>query len=434
MLTEAILTGRVRRHIRRALALTPDAGPPPAAPPAPEDAEPRLLYLHVPFCEELCPYCSFNRSRLDRGVALRYFRALETEIRLYREMGFLFDALYIGGGTPTILPDELESAVDRVKSFWPIRSISLETNPNHLTPERVRALRSLGVRRLSVGIQSFDDGVLERIGRYGKYGSGRELRKRLSGLTGVFETLNVDMIFNFPFQTEAMLRRDLEILRQLRVDQVTFYPLMAGGEIRRQLARWGKPGAGRERRYYRKIRSALLGEYRPSSAWCFSRRDGTGGGRGLIDEYIVERREYAGLGSGSFGYVRGTVFANTFDVHRYIELLERGRLPVVLARKFSERDRIVYDCLMRLFGGRLLLEDLNRRYGRDILTVIRPELLLLRLIGAVRLRGAGPGGAPVVELTERGSYFWVAFMREFFTGVTTLREACRAAISENIHD
>lgn len=153
--------------------------------PAVSSGEPRLLYLHVPFCERLCPYCSFNRFVFEEGRCREYFSALRREIRLYRDKGYRFGGVYVGGGTPTILPDELEDTLELVRRCFAIREVSVETNPNHLTPERLDHLSRMGINRLSVGVQSFDDGLLKAMDRYDKYGSGAEIIERLKLAQGV---------------------------------------------------------------------------------------------------------------------------------------------------------------------------------------------------------------------------------------------------------
>ncbi|HDQ93237.1 MAG TPA: radical SAM protein, partial [Synergistetes bacterium] len=197
----------------------------------------RLLYIHVPFCEKLCPYCSFNRVIFDERLCRRYFAALRKELRLYRDLNYDFKALYAGGGTPTIILEELVDTLALARDLFSIGEISVETNPNHLTPETITLLKQTGVNRLSVGIQSFDDSLLKAMGRHEKYGSGREIMDRLKGASGQFDTLNADMIFNFPGQDEASLRRDIAILLENRLDQVTWYPLMVSDSTRRDVAR-----------------------------------------------------------------------------------------------------------------------------------------------------------------------------------------------------
>ena len=111
-------------------------------------------------------------------------RALRAEMRAYARLGYRFDAAYVGGGTPTVLPAELGSVLRLARELWPIRSLSVETNPNHLTPEILGLLADCGVDRLSVGVQSFDDGLLASVHRLHRYGSGAEIRDRLAAARG----------------------------------------------------------------------------------------------------------------------------------------------------------------------------------------------------------------------------------------------------------
>jgi coproporphyrinogen III oxidase-like Fe-S oxidoreductase len=273
------------------------------------------------------------------------------------------------------------------------------------------------VDRLSVGVQSFDDGLLRSIHRYPRYGSGSEIRSRLAAAQGHFRTLNVDLIFNFREHSEDLLRRDLQVLRELRPDQVTFYPLMS--------ARARRGPYYREKRFYKLIRAELAGAYRPSTAWCFSRAEASSASHpALIDEYIVAREEYAGLGSGSFGYLGGKMYANSFSVARYIERLDRGLLPLAAARSFTPAERVRYDFLMKLFGGNLDLGALEQRHGPRAMRTLASALTFFRLTGALRRRGR------IISLTPRGYYVWVILMREFFAGVNRLRQDCLALATE----
>ena len=107
--------------------------------PAARAGSPCLLYIHVPFCEKLCPYCSFNRVTFDEALCREYFGALRRELSLYKERGYGFEGIYVGGGTPTVMMDELAATLEHAKSLYPIREISVETNPNHLTDRTWRS-------------------------------------------------------------------------------------------------------------------------------------------------------------------------------------------------------------------------------------------------------------------------------------------------------
>jgi coproporphyrinogen III oxidase-like Fe-S oxidoreductase len=182
--------------------------------PAADPGKSYLLYLHVPYCMSLCPFCSFHRVRFEHDSATRYFESLRREVRLHEDLGYRFDELYVGGGTPTVLPAELFRTISEVRERHAIASVSVETNPDHLRPDALQLLKSAGVNRLSVGVQSFDDELLKAMHRYDAYGSGAATALRIKQARGTFDTLNIDMIFNLPRQTESSLRRDLDVVEE----------------------------------------------------------------------------------------------------------------------------------------------------------------------------------------------------------------------------
>ncbi|MFC1834845.1 coproporphyrinogen III oxidase family protein [Thermodesulfobacteriota bacterium] len=419
MLVESCMTAFLKRKFSSLLQLT-DFGS--VSPPVPETGKEYLLYVHIPFCEELCPYCSFHRFQLDNDLARTYFDALRQEIRMYDELGFDFTSVYVGGGTPTVLPDEMGRLLDSLHKRFNIKEISLETNPNHLVEPIMDILRDGGVKRLSVGVQSFDDSLLKTMERYHKYGSGKEIRDKLEALMGTFDTLNVDMIFNFPTQTLEMLDTDLSIIEEINADQVTFYPLMVSDITRKELSgRFGTISYRQERLFYNRIIERLGDNYKTGTAWCLSRKES------MIDEYVVDYDEYVGVGSGSFGYVNGAVMANTFSIPDYLEGVKAGRFPLEAKKVFSEKERIQYDFMMKLFGISIDLDAVEKKFNGRFCSTMGKEIMLFRLLGALEM------SKDRLSLTRRGRYLWVIMMREFFTGVNNFRDICRARIGNPNH-
>ena len=302
--------------------------------------------------------------------------------------------------------------------------ISAETNPDDLDDSKLPQLHDAGVNRLSVGVQSFDDKLHREMQRFDKYGSGDEIRRRLNRVQNTFETLNVDMIFNFPHQTTESLQSDLEILTEdVNASQVSYYPLMATKSTRRSMLRtMGAVDFRRERGMYQQIvRHMSAAGYVRSSAWCFSRD------ANMIDEYFADRKEYLGLGSGAFSYLNGNFFASTFSINHYMRLVEAGRTGIVRKRVMSRREQMRYFMLTQMFSGSLDLEAAEREFDGDFRRGIRSDLNALQILGVIEKRDGQ------LQLTERGYYTWVMMMREFFTGVNTLREEMRHNISkENV--
>lgn len=373
-----------------------------------------LLYLHTPFCESLCPYCSFHRCEYQATLVETYFRALKEEISIYRQNGFRFRSAYIGGGTPTIRMDLLVDLIESIQNEQALEELSIETNPNHLAVEQLQLLKAVGVNRLSVGVQSFDDQVLHHIGRLEKYGSSQTIIRALSQAQGIIDTLNVDLIFNIPIQTDQSLRHDLDVIHSLKPDQVTFYPLMAAPSVERTLNQMlGPLDFFQEQRQYQTILAKMSADYIASTAWCFSRS------RTAVDEYLVEHDEYVGLGSGSFGFFNGRLFINTFSIGEYNRKLLRGEWPLHKLKTFAPRELRYYLLLRRLFSLQVKAPSLEAELRS--LGASNPKWLL----NGLRLLGLFDREADTIKMTEKGMYFLIMAMREFFIAVDTIRDQYR---------
>ncbi len=416
MISERILTTVMRRASGRYLTLEPAEI---SSLPAPVAGRECLLYVHVPFCERLCPYCSFNRFPYQPERARAYFEHLRDEMRMVADLGYDFGALYVGGGTPTVDIDELTRTIDLARELFTIREVSSETNPNHLHPRWIDPLVDR-VDRFSVGVQSFDDELLRQMDRYEKYGSAYEILERLRSIEGVFHSLNVDMIFNFPSQTPEKLSADIAILKETGCNQTTFYPLMASPVVEESLRRTvGRVDYAREGRYYTMISEGLADRFSPASAWTFSR---TGGG--MIDEYIVDYEDYVGIGSGAFSFLDGTLYVNTFSLKEYAERIGAGLTGAVRKRTFARTDLMRYRMLMGLFGLALDRGAFARDFGIDIELGLPLEIAFLRGAGAFSV-----DTPERLELTDVGRYLLVVMMREFFIGVNSVRDQARAALT-----
>ena len=394
--------------------------------PGPKPGQAYMLYLHVPFCERLCPYCSFNRFPFQEDVARRYFANLRREMHMLCGLGYDFDSLYVGGGTPTILTDELVATINEAKSLFSIRDVSSETNPNHLDDAHLEALDGV-VDRLSVGVQSFDDGLLRQMDRYDKYGSAEAILERVRHVADshVFTSLNVDMIYNFPAQTEDMLRHDLDVIKETHTNQTTFYPLMASPAVEKSLARTvGEVSYAREEEFYSIILEKLTEGENPAfemgSAWTFNACDNK-----MIDEYIVDYEEYPAIGSGGMSYLGNSLLVNSFSVSEYDEKIRAGKMSVMGETHFTKRDRMRYRFMMQLFGLRLDKRQWREDFGCSVAAGLPAEYAFFKAVGAF-----DTDDDDEITLTRKGKYLCVAMMRQFFVGVNSVRDSARAALPE----
>lgn len=430
MLAERLLSKAVEVTSKGYLKLQPTSD---TFLPGPHPGQKYMLYMHVPFCTKLCPYCSFNRFPFSEDRAVPYFKNLRREMRMLYDLGYDFDSIYVGGGTPTIMIDELCETLDQARDLFSIKEVSSETNPNHLVPEYLEKLKGR-VQRLSVGVQSFDDDLLRQMDRYDKYGSAATIMERIQEATPYFISMNADMIFNFPAQTEDMLINDIERIVESGCTQATFYPLMASPSVERQLARTvGKVDYVREHRFYRIIDELLCGGERPlfshSSAWTYNRFDyqsGATSGGDMIDEYVVKYEEYPAIGSGGITYLGSSLYVNTFSLAQYNQDIEEGHMSIMGRTDFTLRDRMRYRFLMQLFGLRLDKRQWLHDFGVSVEEGLPAEMMFMRAAGAF-----ATDNKDEITLTAKGRYLVVAMMRQFFIGVNNLRDQARAALPEN---
>jgi oxygen-independent coproporphyrinogen-3 oxidase len=192
------------------------------------------LYLHIPFCQAICSYCNFNRGLLDERLKTRYVAALEAEIHRAdchqapaSTAGRRADTIFFGGGTPSLLePEEVARLIAACRHTYDLATdaeITLETNPETVTASRLDAFRAAGINRLSFGVQSFDDGELQRLGRIHSAARAREAI-RAAQASG-FHSTSLDLMFWLPGQTSASWRRTVNEAIALEPRHLSLYLL-----------------------------------------------------------------------------------------------------------------------------------------------------------------------------------------------------------------
>lgn len=388
-----------------------------------------MLYLHVPFCQVLCPYCSFNRYPFKEAIAKPYYQNMRKEMLMLKDLGYNIESLYFGGGTPTIMMDELCETIDLARANWNVGEVAVETNPNHLTPEYLSMMKDR-VQRLSVGVQSFDDGLLKQMDRYKKYGSGDEIMERIAVAADVIDSVNVDMIFNFPSQTEEILRADLEKIKTCGARQTTFSPLYASnGTVNKMKAALGEIDYPREYEFYKILDYELAGredaQFKRSTLWTFTRKDSDLDqvDPNHIDEYQTNYIDYPGIGSGSITHLGNALYVNTFSISDYNNCIEANRMSIMGKTVMSKRDLMRYRFLLDLYKLRLDKKEFKRTFGMSVTAGLPMEMTFMRVNGAFATDDENE-----LTLTERGRYLVCVLYRQFLSGMNNLREQARLAL------
>lgn len=391
-------------------------------PPEPQPGHQYLLYAHIPFCKTLCAYCTFHRFLFKEHKAREYFVNLRKEMDYVKALGYDFTSMYIGGGTTTILEDELIRTIEHARTLFPgIKEVSCETDPLQIATPTFRNLKGL-VDRMSIGVQSFNDDILKMTERYDKFGSGALIYERLQEALELFPTTNVDMIFGFRGQDLEMLQRDMDLLVELNPRQITTYPLMVTSQTRKSVKQTIAAKGIELADQYAVIMNTLGNHYRQLTSWTFGRTHDEG-----FDEYVVDHDEYLGVGSGAFSFLGSSLYVNTFSLRRYNERIKEGKTGVERRRQFDKHAVLQYRLLLGLFSARLSRKYFREVHGVDLDKALFKEMLGLRIAGAIKDNPEDPDNLIV---TDAGKFLGLVMMKAFYSGMDNVRAELRKPLRD----
>jgi oxygen-independent coproporphyrinogen-3 oxidase len=290
----------------------------------------RHLYVHLPFCASRCGYCDFVTVVGRRGQQAGYVDALLAELALERALlAPELETVFLGGGTPTFTaPGELARLLDALP---PAAEVTVEANPETVTPELARLLSREGVNRVSIGAQSFNTVLLDVLDRRARPAHVRRAVYRLRDAS--FDNISLDLIYGIPGQSPADLERDLEQALALEPEHLSCYELEAkpgtrfahtyGNELVRQRE-------AMEDYFERVVRTLTSAGYRWYETANFCRTPERAGGRDLRARHNLAYwlgRDYLGLGIGAVSTVEDVRWRNGPGLAGYLAALARGERP-----------------------------------------------------------------------------------------------------------
>jgi oxygen-independent coproporphyrinogen-3 oxidase len=336
------------------------------------------LYLHIPFCRKRCKFCYFKVFTDKNGDQVeRYVSALSREIELVSRVpamgGRPFRFVYFGGGTPSFLSEkQLRRLVDRLQAniHWDkAEEVTFECEPGTLSEPKVHALRELGVTRLSLGVEHFDDEVLRENGRAHE---SPEIYRAWPWIRAAgFPNVNIDLISGMVGESDEKWRETVRRALELEPDSVTIYQMelpfntvyskdILGNQIETPVADWPMKRAWVD---YAFDEFAAAG-YAQSSAYTmvrhpervnFSYRDNLWRGSDLL-----------ATGIASFGHISGVHYQNLAEWEQYCGELEAGRLPLSRALRITPEQALIRETILQLKRGYLDPTYFERKFGVNI--------------------------------------------------------------------
>jgi len=373
-------------------AVARDAAAALARPPA---DIPLGLYLHVPFCRRRCHFCYF-RVYTDKNAreVEQYLDLLAREWILYAETpavrGRGFNFVYFGGGTPSFLSTkQLQALVSRLNANgeWnAAEEITFECEPGTLTDAKLSAIRDLGVTRLSLGVENFDDRILEingRAHRSPEIGRAYEAARALD-----FPQINIDLIAGMLGETDDNWRDCIQRTLALDPDSVTIYQmelpynttisgdlLKGTGQFSDTVANWAT-----KRRWVQEAFSALeRAGYHIGSAYTAVKDPSKT--TFVYRDRLWEGADLLGLGVASFGHINGVHVQNLDTWPKYQEAIERGEIPLGRAYRPTNEERMIREFVLQLKRGSNRPSYFAEKYGVDVLSRFRDAIDSLKADG-----------------------------------------------------
>ena len=338
------------------------------------------LYLHIPFCRKRCHFCYFRvYTNKNASEVQEYLDVLGREWELYAEqpalVGRPLNFVYFGGGTPSFLSvRQLQSLVKRLNAVTPwsaAEEVTFECEPGTLTEPKLAAIRDLGVTRLSLGIENFDDEILALNGR--AHRSAEIFRSYAFARSINFPQINIDLIAGMLGETDDNWRRCITKTLELEPDSITIYQmelpfnttisadvLEGGGQFKENVATWSTKQRWVEEAFNQLERAG----YSIGSAYTAVKDPTTT--KFIYRDRLWQGADLAGLGVASFGHINGVHMQNLDSWDPYASAIRAGHMPLHRAYRPTAEERLIRELVLQLKLGSVQPSYFQKKYGIDI--------------------------------------------------------------------
>lgn len=357
------------------------------------------LYVHIPFCENICNFCPYCKVRYSAEPCDRYIDSLIQEIHLVGSQHTgrkKVTSLYFGGGTPALAANRIKEIVDALNEHFIItEGIGLELHPDNVNVDVLQMLKDAGVTKISIGIQSFCDKYQKILGR-----KKIDTAEMMSALTAVpFETVSMDFIFALPGQTYDDLKSDIDKAFSLGANHVAIYPFIDFTFTESSVSVMPKK---EKRELLDAITQYCLGKgYSRSSIWTFSSEPDA-------NYSSMTRDNFLGFGCSATSLFKGQFKINTFDVESYCERIRSGSLATSLTIRFTKRQRMIYWLFWTAYSTKVNASDFEKFFGVPLKKMYGFELWIAKRLGFIKEHDG------IYEMTLKGAFYY-HYYENFYT-------------------
>ena len=372
----------------------------PYEPSFPSDLKRVGLYLHVPFCKNLCPFCPYNRVEYQDTLFEQYEKAVHEEIELYTPhlKNSQFVSLYIGGGTPTVNLLGLLRILAHLKEHFSLScDICIELHPSNMDHDCLSQLKSAGISMLSVGVESTSDHILKSIGR--NHDGETAINSLRRSVDVGFDAVNADLMFALPGQTIQDWENDLHAVIKEGVDQISTYPLFAfpySDLGQSQRIRHVKRPKNKHIRSMLDRTNSISEEsgYKRCAVWSWIKSS-------KKKFSSITRHHYIGFGPSAASMTGNDFYVNTFDVKSYADTLPEKR-PIAVSMPVDQQLEMAYWLYWRVYELEMKEEDFKSLFGSNCSI----ESTFSKVINPFRLAGMMCKKTSGYKISDSGAY-WI---------------------------
>ncbi|WP_110111398.1 radical SAM family heme chaperone HemW [Bacillus sp. CGMCC 1.16541] len=335
----------------------------------------QAAYLHIPFCHHICHYCDFNKVFFENQPVVPYLESMKEEMKntveAYPTKGL--NTIFVGGGTPTALDEnQLHYFLDAIRTYLPLEKegeFTFEANPNELTEQKLKILKEYGVNRLSIGVQTFNDDLLQNIGRVHTKNQAFQAIETAREIG--FNNISVDLMYSLPHQTVEDFKKTLDIAFSLDVEHMSAYSLIIEPKtVFYNLMKKGKlhvPTQEAEATMYDLLMIEMerhgFHQYEISN---FAKN----GYESKHNLTYWDNSEYYGIGAGAHSYVNGVRRANSGPLKKYMSLIEETGFPYLEENKVSKEEMMEEEMFLGLRKTAGVSKEIfKEKYGVELSTV-----------------------------------------------------------------
>ena len=357
------------------------------------------LYVHIPFCKSICNFCPYCKVIYDEETAKGYIDALIKEIHLVgRQWNGRRRAtsLYFGGGTPALLADRITDIISALREHFIITDgIGIELHPDNVNVSVLKTLKSAGVDKISIGIQSFQD-KYRRVLQRRKFDI-KDISKALNEVH--FETVSMDFIFALPTQTFGDLKNDIDMAFANGANHIAIYPLIDFTFTKNKVPAMPKK---EKRKLLDDITNYCISKgYVRKSIWTFASEESA-------SYSSMTRDNFFGFGCSATSLFKDQFKINTFSVLEYCKRIDANILPTALTNRFVKRQRMIYYLFWKLYSTRLKVKEFEEFFDITLNKVYGLEFRLLQVLGFLTRDEEG------YKMTLKGAFYY-HYYENFYT-------------------